>query len=339
MSSDQALLSPIEPTSMVRRLEIIQARDIVLAYAKTFGVDVSRDLHSTDSLGLYECEQSGLRFFHPAPTGSEGFYQSLQKLPWYYQQNKPEYEFAKQFFEPGASVLEVGCGEGHFCGVLRDHLKNQVNAVEADLLLRYLGLEFNDKARIVAANDGIEVLGETVQRHSQQKAACYDVVCAFQVLEHVADTAAFLEACVRCLKEDGLLILAVPNADSYVGRTMNAVLNMPPHHVTWWSEKSLRFVAKKFGLKVVAVECEKLNDVHLGAYCATVIKEAVWGSLGIQPKALDVSLPARVAAKLFALAGKLLSRGIYPTGLRPSGHTITVVLRKPKVLVESSQSA
>lgn len=333
MSSDLAVLSPLEPASAVRRLETVRARDIAWTYARAFGVDVSRELGSTDSLGLYECEQSGLRFFHPAPTGSEGFYQSLQKLSWYYQQRKPEYDFAKQYFEPGVSVLEVGCGEGHFCEVLREHLSNQASAVEADPLMRYLGLEFNDIARIVASNNGIEVLGETILRHSQHKAASYDVVCAFQVLEHVADPASFLDACVRCVKEGGLLIIAVPNADSFVGRTMNAVLNMPPHHVSWWSEKSLRFVAKKLGLQVVAVECEKLNDVHLGAYCATVIRQAVWGSLGIKPKALDVSLPARVAAKLFALAGQFLSRGMYPTGLRPSGHTITVVLRKPKVLV------
>ena len=71
----------------------------------------------------------------------------------------------------------------------------------------------------------------------------FDVVCAFQVLEHVADPLAFIAEAKARLNPGGLLFIGVPNRESYVGRLRDFPLDMPPHHVMRWSRRALAALA------------------------------------------------------------------------------------------------
>src|SRR5262249_52685274 len=146
----------------------------------------------------------------------------------------------------GDEVLEVGCGRGKFAQKIAT--------------ASYLGLELSREAQEMAAADGIRVILEPVETHCLQSEQRYDVVCAFQVLEHVANPVAFIDACIRCLKVGGLLIYSVPNVDSYLAYCTNVVLGMPPHHVTWWIEPTLKYAAQRFGMDVLVIERERLAD-------------------------------------------------------------------------------
>ena len=109
---------------------------------------------------------------------------------------------------------------------------------------RYTGLELNSGA--IAAAVGLGTRG--IQGHDRS-AQCstpwqYDVVCSFQVLEHVSDIQGFLAGCLRALKTGGLLIICVPSFDSYLRYQTNALLNLPPHHLSHWSDQCLRRIAQ-----------------------------------------------------------------------------------------------
>ena len=41
----------------------------------------------------------------------------------------------------------------------------------------------------------------------------YDIVCAFQVVEHLPEIMPFVLAAMSCVKKDGILIVSVPNRE------------------------------------------------------------------------------------------------------------------------------
>jgi SAM-dependent methyltransferase len=98
------------------------------------------------------------------------------------------------------------------------------------------------------------VLAETVEAHAARRPDAYDLACAFQVLEHVADPLGMASAMAACLAPGGLLVLAMPVWPAPHTEIPNNLLNLPPHHLTWWNEGACRALASRLGLQAVRVE-------------------------------------------------------------------------------------
>jgi SAM-dependent methyltransferase len=102
--------------------------------------------------------------------------------------------------EGATEILEVGCGQGAFGARLAARY-------------RYLGLEPDAESyamaeqRIALGGRG-EVRNARVESLDPQEQ--FDLVCAFEVLEHIEDDAAALEAWARRLRPGGWLLLSVP---------------------------------------------------------------------------------------------------------------------------------
>lgn len=313
----RAVLSPLTGSDDVELLDEINVADLRALYSDTFGVDVTDEFSGVDTVAFYRCLNSGLRFFDPAITGSESFYEALQRHSWYYLKEKPEYDFARGFISESDDVLEIGCGRGEFAKKIAAKT--------------YLGLELSSKAQEMAAADGIRVVTQRVETHCREYEQHYHVVCAFQVLEHVGNPTAFIKACVRCLKPGGLLIYSVPDADSYLAYSTNSLLNMPPHHITWWKESAFRYIASRLEMEICEIDHERLADIHVGQYAAVLTREALLRCLGKKKRRrlIDQSLFFRVVNKLSVLLSQPLAKVLEDKYLRPVGHSITVVLRKP----------
>jgi len=163
---------------------------LVEGYITVFSVDVESYFKPDSTMSLVDCEDCGLLSYDPMPVGGAAFYEELQRLPWYYQDYKPEYQFAKEHVGAHDRVLEVGCGKGAF----RSFLESSVD---------YIGLEFNRAAIDKAKEQGLHVLARSIESHADAHPNEYDVVCDFQVLEHVPNPQVFLKACVKALKSGG----------------------------------------------------------------------------------------------------------------------------------------
>lgn len=212
--------------------------DIINAYTydplfNGIQIDVVEDI-SCD-LNLYRCMDCDLRFYEPSITGNSNFYSKLQVFPWYYQLVKPEFEFTKKYIGADDTVLEIGCGEGYFGSMIGSN---------------YIGLDpFSKNPKVIKQN---------IEKHT----GIYDVVCGFQVLEHVSDTRSFISNALRCTRRNGLLIISVPNEDSFLGNIEGWALNYPPHHVTRFTKHCLNNIAKLFDLKLITLDEEPLLDFH-----------------------------------------------------------------------------
>ncbi len=212
-------------------------------------VDTSEELYK-DTVDLYTCNNCSLEFFDTDLAGGDKFYSELGKLDWYYlHPGKTEYDYVQNYIEDGMKILDIGCGRG----VLHSKITKKVD---------YQGLELSTKAVELAKKDNINVIQETIQNHANKNTEKYDLVCLFQVLEHLTELETFLKAIYQVLKPDGKFVIAVPNNNGFISKIANYTFNLPPHHTILWKEESLRFLAKKYSFDVVDVHEEELQDVH-----------------------------------------------------------------------------
>ena len=237
------------------------ARSYDFGYASAVGDSVRQLFQAHPALTYCHCTQCDLRYFTPPVTGSQEYYAGLQRFSWYYLADKPEYHVAKRFILPSDRVLEIGCGSGAFS-----------NFIEGAC---YTGLEFSTEAVRSATERGLHVENGTIEQHAREHAEHYDVVCAFQVLEHVAPVHDFIAASVKALKTGGLLIYCVPSQDSFFSLLQNSLLNLPPHHITRWTDTALMSLTQLFPLEIVAMEHEQLADFHRQTYTSLVILRAL----------------------------------------------------------------
>jgi SAM-dependent methyltransferase len=267
---------------------------------------------------MVRCATCDLRFFFPPCPGDDAFYEQLQKFDWYYQSDKPEYGFAQRYISEGERVLEVGCGKGAF----RSWLPASAN---------YTGLEFNDEAIRRAKAAGLHVLRQSIEDHAAQIDEKYDVICSFQVLEHVPDAQGFIKACVHALKPGGKLILAVPAEDSFLGLASNAPLNMPPHHALRWTDLALRNLVKREGLSLMELWHEPVASFHQ-EWHATTLAHTYFMRLGLlRFKLIDASLLRRALERLFrnaAIREFFSFRAARRFPASQYGHTVVLVARR-----------
>jgi len=305
---------PLCESSNIELKDRIRTDDLIALYRRLLGTEIASELKAVRDIGYYHCLDSDLYFFSPPLTGSDLFYENLQRFSWYYMDEKNEYQYAKQLIKETDSVLEIGCGKGAFAKMI---------AVKS-----YVGLEFNKKAIAAATADGIKVRNESIERHSAEHIGAYDVVCAFQVMEHISDVRAFLKSCVACLKPGGLLLLSVPGLDSFSRHIPNFILDMPPHHVTRWTDRALASVAASFPLEVVSIWHEPLQPIHRSYYAQTFYSHSFSNMLHRKQRLIDRGIVQKIVSGMGRVIGGLFAKSLSEPAFMPRGISVTAVYRK-----------
>jgi SAM-dependent methyltransferase len=228
-------LCPItgEPAKLVQEVSAGLLRGL---WRRSFGVEPTP--LPPGRIGIYRtpCD---LVFFAPAAEGDSAFYAALyRRLDAGGRlraagRDRAEYAHAASRIQPGDAVLEVGAGAGAFARLIPR--------------ARYVGLDPNPGA--YAAREA-DIRAETLADHAAAQAGAYDVACAFQVIEHVADPLRLVTDMLRCVKPGGLLMLGAPIWPSAMTAIPDFVFNAPPHHLSWWSAAAMRALADRLGLVV-----------------------------------------------------------------------------------------
>jgi SAM-dependent methyltransferase len=153
---------------------------------------------------------------------------------------------------PGqGELLDIGCGTGNFLAAART-AGYSVSGTELD----------RNAARFAKERLGLpRVLGLTISEYAERYAdEKFDVVTFFEVLEHQAEPAKFLEKVKACLRTRGYVALSVPNRDRWL--TGPDVLDYPPNHFLRWNAGSLRRFLGSRGFEVLSVKEQPAGIGH-----------------------------------------------------------------------------
>jgi 2-polyprenyl-3-methyl-5-hydroxy-6-metoxy-1,4-benzoquinol methylase len=166
----------------------------------------SRALEQADATNrICRCQHCGYVFVNPRPTQREivEFYsRSTQYDPWLDEEGARRALWMRRLrivlkCRHSGSLLDVGTGTGQFLAVARRFF--EVHGTEVS----------ESGVRIARERYGLNVShGELGSIGFGCK---FDVVTVFHVLEHVPSPSSTLEACRELMKDDGVLIIAVPN--------------------------------------------------------------------------------------------------------------------------------
>lgn len=232
----------------------IDTSKIIDLYKSQYKYDASRHFETINIVSIYQCLKTGFRFYYPLSIeGDDQFYSELYSNHYkdFYTNNKWEFRQAMNYVEKGMRVLDIGCGGGDFLNNVRNEKGAEVFALEKSSFAISLLREKN-----------IAFFNQTLQEFAATTTERFDIVCAFQVLEHVGQPGQFIESAVKLLKPNGKLIIGVPNSNPYIyKKDIYHTLNLPPHRMGLWDKNALINLAPYFNLVNKTVLIEPLDSV------------------------------------------------------------------------------
>ena len=274
------VFSPLTLSNDVTLLECYSARQLVEDWKTYFRIDIHSELGECETIELYQCNQTHLKFFMPLTVaGSDKLYEQLAaSFDWYYMPHKWEYDVALRDLADCQTVLEIGSGCGHFIKL----------GLQAGLAIQ--GIELNHNAVAIAQQHHLPIQHLDLNDAAIRYAQSLDAVCSFQVLGHTPQPKAFIESSIHMLKPGGKLILCVPNAESFLKYQYN-LLDMPPHHMHRWSKTTFQALETLFPLKLEKIRYEPLAPYHVEGYLQAYQnrwRQFALGRLVFNPKTLPL---------------------------------------------------
>lgn len=165
--------------------------------------------HASDPLGTIDPREAA-HFGRLAadwwdPKGSSALLHRLNPIRLRYIRDRIDHHWSGDETDrrplSGKRVADVGCGAGLLSEPLR-RLGGDVTAIDA-------APENIEAARLHAEGQGLEI--DYRVGGVEQLEGPYDFITSLEVIEHVADTRAFVNGLADALADDGLLILSTPN--------------------------------------------------------------------------------------------------------------------------------
>lgn len=138
---------------------------------------------------------------------------------------------------PGGKLLDVGCGDGQFAAAA--HARGWEPH----------GVELNPPAARRARERGVLVREGRLEDLDFEPAS-FELVTAWDVIEHVPDPAAFIDHLVRAVAPGGRIVVTTLNRKALVARAFRGRWSMVViDHFTYWDARSLRAAFARTGLR------------------------------------------------------------------------------------------
>ena len=121
----------------------------------------------------------------------------------------------------------------------------------------------------------------------------------------------------------------VADAGAYISRCRD-LLNVPPHHVTWWEDRTWHWVADAFGLTDVRLHHTPIDDM-LGAWAQMVATDGIARQLGLalDPVVDETPLRQRIDQLAEPVVRTMLAGLTHRADVPEAGHTTVAIMTKP----------
>jgi len=170
---------------------------------------------------------------------------------------KRKLKLIDSFSKQDKNLLDVGCGTGDFLRIAS--LNNW----------QVFGIEPNDKARQLAnvKTNGVVYNNDQL---SKFRNSSFDVITLWHVLEHLPNLEEQLEIFKNLLKPKGVLVVAVPNYNSYDAVYYGSYWAAydVPRHLWHFSKNSLLRLAERVHMRVI-----KIVPMFFDSYYVSLLSE------------------------------------------------------------------
>lgn len=264
---------------------------------------------------LMSCSTCHLEYFSPVIPGSSEFYSELtSSCAQYYTDHKWEFDYIrKNHVKNHYKVLDVACGKAAFLRSIQDSV---VSAIGIDT--NPDAVSHNHEAHLSIYNQSVEDFSLT---HDEQ----FDLVSAFQIIEHLGSVMPFVSSAYKCVKPGGLLVLSVPNRARRKDPGFDS-LDYPPHHLSRWTEAQLALIASKLDGELVSLVTEPLTKSQtIDALRFKELRE--WLPSEFPGRDLFIKVISRLALTFpMSLLWSMLNMS---KRLRMHGISMIAIIRKP----------
>lgn len=205
---------------------------------------------------INECQKCGHIYMNPRPTDSElgGFYAKDYHYDSFYsehfaKQAKKFYAELRNIIPKKSKLLDVGCSKGYFLHFAKKAGHEVVGVEYSKDAAEYAKRNFNIEVKVDSV-DGVNFPDHT-----------FDVITAFDLIEHVPDFIATLKRFKKWLKPGGVLIIDTPNYDSiYRKLTADRWVGFDmPYHIHLFRPNTLNRALEESGFKVQQTSTSHFN--------------------------------------------------------------------------------
>ncbi|MGZ3420126.1 MAG: class I SAM-dependent methyltransferase [Polyangiales bacterium] len=208
-----------------------------------------RRLHPDRS--LYACAECRSAFCVPFRAPPPEFYERAgdlastsrhsERTEWY--RDHPSRRSRLFSSGRGGRLLDIGCGNGAFAEF----------ASRAGY--RVTGLDVDAASLAVAHSRGLAnadfrrgLLDDHIADLPEGE---FDVVSMFEVFEHLEQPLAVLEQVKKLLRPGGMFVGSLPNTERLLMWQLYMDYEMPPYHLTYWTEKGWKHFLSRNGFDVL----------------------------------------------------------------------------------------
>lgn len=182
-------------------------------------------------------------------------------------------------YKPQGVALDIGCGIGNFLLLLKERG------------FKCFGVELNRECIIYGKEKrGLNILEGPLEKIDLPEKS-FDLITILSTLEHMGHPLNTLTKARSLLKDDGIILISVPNIQYLFFRIQNTlgiktkVLD-PTAHLFYFTPATLRMLCEKTGLRVIYEEYALVSSVRVKNLIKEIIKRLIflfsnhlqWGS-------------------------------------------------------------
>lgn len=234
----------------------------------------------SDGIQVVRCTKCGMGVIDPIPDDlmalyGDGYYGAPQPDGSGTRQGYSDYSYTaehgvgwaaalvKVLRPSGGRILDIGCADGHL-----------LTKLSSDYAV--FGIEAHEATGKIAAGRGVVVVGRDLLEPVliERYGSSFDVITAIAVFEHLRDIRSGMQAALRLLRDDGVLLFEVPLMSSVHDNTVWLTSSL--EHVWYPSEQGLRQLVE-IELDAQLVGTELFITGYASTYVGLVFRKAADG--------------------------------------------------------------
>lgn len=209
-----------------------------------------RNRPARKALAAYYNESEGIRYWNQQiyPLVEQGRMKHL-----YAPRAAYIMKLTKQYLPAATTVIELGAGQGAVCRMLK----------QSGLYRRVIGVDFSTARSRTMRESGIEHYTQNLEKIEFAFKA--DLICAFEVVEHLYSLRDTLLRIRRHLKRNGMIVLSTPNYRGFemtvLGKHSDSYY--APTHLNYFSPAAMSRYLHDAGFRIVDMSTPGELDVEI----------------------------------------------------------------------------